>query len=298
MSIQPSPTSTGATEEGPARGRYGVDGGPPERGDLDEAGSAGQVDGLAAPERRRVEDDHRLGHIPGVDGGGEGVERRRGHGCGPPLDVGQLGFGLLGHPPDRRSGKDVVELVGEQEPPGALQFARRRGGGPGGGRPQLRRLQRRLALAVSPLDAGLAGERPPVLLEVEVTDPYRQRRRIGFDGGEEGRRRLEGQNRGTVEVTDPPGRLEHLPGRPAAAVAVTEGVDGAGLPGAAGTPPASTCRRCRCRPAGSGPSTRVPSMPSHQNVWWGNRLVSFQDSFWETNQPIPAAAMIWGRAAL
>ena len=44
--------------------------------------------------------------------------------------------------------------------------------------------------------------------------------------------------------------------------------------------------------------TRVPSIPSHQNVWWGKGLVSFHDSFWDTNQSTPAAAMIWGKAAV
>ena len=36
--------------------------------------------------------------------------------------------------------------------------------------------------------------------------------------------------------------------------------------------------------------TRVPSIPSHQNVLWGNRFSLFQDSFWVTNRPQPAAA--------
>ena len=41
----------------------------------------------------------------------------------------------------------------------------------------------------------------------------------------------------------------------------------------------------------------VPSMPSHRNVWWGIRFVSFQEVFWVRNQREPAAAAIWGRAA-
>ena len=44
-------------------------------------------------------------------------------------------------------------------------------------------------------------------------------------------------------------------------------------------------------------NTRLPSMPSHQNVWWGNRLVLFHDSFWVTNRRIPPAVKIWGRPA-
>ena len=44
-------------------------------------------------------------------------------------------------------------------------------------------------------------------------------------------------------------------------------------------------------------STRVPSSPSHQNVWCGNRLVVFHDSFWVTNRRIPPAAYSWGMLA-
>lgn len=32
---------------------------------------------------------------------------------------------------------------------------------------------------------------------------------------------------------------------------------------------------------------RVPSMPSHQKVWWGNLLVWFQEIFWVRNQSLP-----------
>ena len=44
-------------------------------------------------------------------------------------------------------------------------------------------------------------------------------------------------------------------------------------------------------------STRVPSMPSHQNVEWGNRLVRFHDSFWVTKRDMPPAANTWGSPA-
>ena len=36
--------------------------------------------------------------------------------------------------------------------------------------------------------------------------------------------------------------------------------------------------------------TRVPSMPSHQKVWCGNRLVWFQEIFWVRNQRDPDSA--------
>jgi hypothetical protein len=34
---------------------------------------------------------------------------------------------------------------------------------------------------------------------------------------------------------------------------------------------------------------RVPSMPSHQKVWWGNLLVWFQEIFWVRNHSLPAS---------
>ncbi len=131
------------------------------------------VDDLLATEGRRVEHDGRLDEPGRVDRGGEGVEGGAGHGRRPALDLGQLRFGLLGYPADRRPGEDVVELVGEQEPPGGLQLDGHPGGGAGRGGPQLGRLEGRLALAVAPLDGGLAGEGTPVLLQVEVADPHR-----------------------------------------------------------------------------------------------------------------------------
>ena len=44
-------------------------------------------------------------------------------------------------------------------------------------------------------------------------------------------------------------------------------------------------------------STCEPSIPSHQKVWCGMRLVSFQDSFCVSSQRMPAARAICGRAA-
>src|SRR5581483_12481379 len=102
-----------------------------------------------------------------------------------------------------------------------------------GGRPQLGSLERRLALAVAALDGGLAGERAAVLLEVEVAGPHRQWRRVGLDRGEELLRGFEGHGRGAGEVAGPAGRLEHLAGWATAPVAVAEGIDRPGGPGAA-----------------------------------------------------------------
>ena len=45
-------------------------------------------------------------------------------------------------------------------------------------------------------------------------------------------------------------------------------------------------------------NTRVPSIPSHQNVWCGMRFVSFHDSFWVRNQRTPASFASCGNAAV
>ena len=42
---------------------------------------------------------------------------------------------------------------------------------------------------------------------------------------------------------------------------------------------------------------RVPSIPSHQNVWCGNRFVLFHDSFWVMNHREPDSAISCGRPA-
>ena len=44
--------------------------------------------------------------------------------------------------------------------------------------------------------------------------------------------------------------------------------------------------------------TRVPSMPSHQKVWWGKTLVVFHEIFWVRNQRQPASVTICGSAAV
>ncbi len=45
-------------------------------------------------------------------------------------------------------------------------------------------------------------------------------------------------------------------------------------------------------------NTRVPSMPSHQNVWCGKTLVVFQEIFWVRNHRQPAWLTICGSAAV
>jgi hypothetical protein len=45
-------------------------------------------------------------------------------------------------------------------------------------------------------------------------------------------------------------------------------------------------------------NTRVPSSPSHQNVWCGNLLNWLQEIFWVRNQRDPDSVTSWGSAAL
>ena len=45
-------------------------------------------------------------------------------------------------------------------------------------------------------------------------------------------------------------------------------------------------------------NSRLPSMPSHQKVWCGIRLVSFHEVFWVRNHRIPASRAICGSAAV
>lgn len=44
--------------------------------------------------------------------------------------------------------------------------------------------------------------------------------------------------------------------------------------------------------------TRVPSMPSHQKVWWGNLLTWDQEIFWVRNHWEPESLTICGIAAV
>jgi hypothetical protein len=44
--------------------------------------------------------------------------------------------------------------------------------------------------------------------------------------------------------------------------------------------------------------TRVPSMPSHQKVWWGKGFVRLQEIFWVRNHRQPASFTICGMAAV
>ena len=110
----------------------------------------------------------------------------------------------------------LVELVGIDV--GAAGRRRRR--------PQLGFAQQPLAPAVAELRAQLAGQRPPMGLEVQLAVPHRHgrpRRRLGLDVLEEARRRAELDVGQRIEVGEPGGAGEHLARRPAAAVAIAVG---------------------------------------------------------------------------
>ena len=121
-----------------------------------------------------------------------------------------------------------MELLGEHLPPRLVELVgvdlgtadgRRR-------RPQLGLAEQPLAPAVAELRAQLAGQRPPMGLEVQLAAPHRHRRpgrRLGLDVLEEPRRRAELDVGHRVEVGEPGGAGEHLARRPAAAVAVAVG---------------------------------------------------------------------------
>ena len=97
---------------------------------------------------------------------------------------------------------------------------------PAGGQPQLGLAQQPLAPPVADLRAQLAGQRAAVGLEVQLAAPHRHRcarRRSRPRRGRRTRRRCPcSTSRHPVEVGQPAQPLEHLAGRPAAAVAVAE----------------------------------------------------------------------------
>ena len=131
------------------------------------------------------------------------------------------GLGIGVDPGDRRAGQDVVELLGEHLAPEVVDVGRaaeRR-------RPQLGLDQQSLAAAVAELRAQLARERAPVRLEVQLAAPDRNRGTridLGFDPLEELIGCADFQRQVRIDRGEPAGPLEHLAGRAAAAVAVTE----------------------------------------------------------------------------
>jgi hypothetical protein len=92
------------------------------------------------------------------------------------------------HPPDRRPGQDVVELLEQDELPKLAEpRVRIVGTGPHRGRsaPQLRLAQQMLAAPVALLGLRLRRVRPTVQLQVQLADPHGRVRVVGFGLGEE-----------------------------------------------------------------------------------------------------------------
>ncbi len=94
--------------------------------------------------------------------------------------------------------------------------------------PQLGSPERELALAVAALGLGLRGVHAAVALEVELADVAVLGPALGFLVLEELHRRRETHLRHALEVLQPPRELEVVAGRPAAAVAVAEGIEPGG----------------------------------------------------------------------
>ena len=218
---------------------------------------------LAAVARRGVEHDERARHAGGVDllddrllRGGDQLGRDR-------RDPRVVAQAVLVGPVDARAGDDVVELVEQQQLPRLVE----RGGGirapvarraRRGDRPQLGRAQRLLVAAVGPLDRAVRRVGAPVVLEVELADPHRQVGRL---------------RRAPCPRTTRPCRARRAArrrGRPAGApTRASPGSDRrrrrrsrTGTASASTRPAARTgarpsrarprsCRRCRCRRAGS-----------------------------------------------
>jgi hypothetical protein len=135
------------------------------------------------------------------------------------------GARLAVYPGDRAARQDVVELHQQRLQPDLVELGVRVGeAGPQRrrGRPQLRLAEQVLGAAVALLHRRLAGVGAAVVLEVQLAAPHRRVRVLGLGVGEELRRRPDGDPRRAVEIGHPPGPFEHLPGRPAAAVAVPE----------------------------------------------------------------------------
>ena len=142
----------------------------------------------------------------GVGAGDDGVEV----GAGAHVDL-----------RDARAGQDVVELVEQQDAPQPVEL--RLPAAVAAQRVErLRILQRPLAAPVAALHRGLRRVRAAVVLEVELAHDRPQIPRVGREVVEERIRRPQLRLRQPGEVAHPPQPLEHLRGRPAAAVAVAE----------------------------------------------------------------------------
>src|SRR5581483_554497 len=137
------------------------------------------------------------------------------------LELREVATRVVVDEPDRRAGKDVVELLQEEELPepvelGAWIVAAR-------GAEELCVVQELLADAVAALDERLRREDAAVVLEVELADDDRTLGVLGLECGEELVARRASHPRQAFEVSHTAQALEHRARGPAAAV--TEAVD-------------------------------------------------------------------------
>ncbi len=181
---------------------------------------------------------------------------------GPLGDGGVVAFGVGVHPGDRAARQDVVELLQQHQLPQLLQLGRRVVPAQPDGRrrrPQLGFAEQVLAAPVALLGTGLAGVGAPVQLQVHLPGPHRGAGVLGLGVGEEagGGAQLHGGR--PLQRLQPVRGGEHVPVRPAPAVAVAERAAARSCRGPSrgtaappGPGPRRTAWSCRCPTAGSG----------------------------------------------
>jgi hypothetical protein len=202
------------------RGGFEALGGRPATGrDAHQGGALPwQVDDLAPVVGGRVE-QHRQVAVAGEDNLCPLDQAAR-----PLQDGGVVGGGVLVDPMDARAGKDVVELVDQEQLPERLGLP----GDvePGGHRPHLRLAERLLGAPVGQLDVGVGRVSPPVVLEVQLPHPGLQPGRLAAQRVQEAAQAADLHAGQAVHVAEPAGPLHHAPRRPSPAVAVPVGVEG------------------------------------------------------------------------
>ena len=261
-----------------------------ETGDEPVAGDhAAARDGLPARQARRRHEAERPRRQVGIDDEHGRPGARRGELAGDRAelivrdrlargdDVVELVLGLLVDLTDAGAGKDVVELVAEHHAPVLLERRRdRRAEQRRHARQRLGRDQGALGPPMQVFRAALRGQRAAVELEIHLADPDRQ---VGIVlhlavdlaiplGDVDRPERRHDRKIGELALA-----LEHLRGRPAAAVAIAEGEQALGIDRACRDSSARSrrwrarrsrhcsrrpgCRRCgRARGCRRGPPTR------------------------------------------
>ena len=174
-------------------------------------------------------------------------------------------------------------------------------------RPQLGLAQQLLASAVAELGADLARQRAAVGLEVQLAAPHRHRcaeMDLALDVLEELGRRADrrpgvhrrGRRAGAL-VRASRASVRRRRRRVRTASATSRSTRARRSCATACAHSAGVISALYVSTGGKWVSTRVPSSPSHQNVWWGNRFCLFHDNFWVTKRVMPPAANTCGRPA-